>query len=113
MTIKEMVRVLRTRSRMTQAQFARALGVTRETVAHYEGGGMRPSLERLEMMAKLSGLSINDLLNVPSADQSAEKEQQNTEARANLEICLNSPQRPLVISFLETFSGRKSHRKGR
>lgn len=113
MTIAQVAVSLRKRTRMTQAQFAKALGLKqRETVAQYEGGTLRPSLDVMERMARLSGLSIQDVLHVPSIDEKAEQEHQNQTARANLEVCLHSHHRDVVIQTLATFAGRRPEPKG-
>lgn len=114
MTIAQVVVSLRKRAGMTQAQFAKASGLkTRETVAQYEGSTIRPSLQILEAMARLSGLTIEDVLHVPSIDEKAEREHENQTARANLEICLNSSVRATVIRVLATFAGRELGPRGR
>lgn len=114
MDIPDMVVALRKRAKMTQAQFAKACGLkTRETVAQYESGTIRPSLQVIEAMAKLSGLSVGDLLSVPNPEQSADRDRENQEARQNLEICLHGDRRRVVIEALEVFSGRTQRRKDR
>jgi len=91
---------------MKQAKFASALGVTHGAVRAYESGQMNPSFHVLEKMAKLSGLVVSDLLTVPTIKESHDRSLEDTTARANLEICLHTPSRELVVMMVAFFAGR-------
>ncbi len=106
MNLPELVKTLRNRSNMKQWQFAKAIRVTRGAVAAYESGQTNPSFKVLDKMAKLSGLSVSDLLTVPTVKESQDRVAEDTSARGNLEICLNSPSREMVLMFLAFFAGR-------
>lgn len=106
MRVSELVQTLRRRTNMKQWQFAKALRVTRGAVAAYETGQMNPSFKVLDKMARLAGLTVADLLTVPTIAEKQDRTLEDTTARANLEICLNSPNRELVITTLAFFAGR-------
>ena len=106
MDLPDLVRTLRNRTTMTQAQFGKAVRVTRGAIAAYETGQMNPSFKVLTKMAKLAGLNLSDLLTVPSVKDTQERLADDTTARANLEIVLNSSHRELVIKSLALFAGR-------
>lgn len=106
MTVSDLARALRSRSGMTQVQFAKALRITRGAVAAYETGQGNPSFLMLGKMAKLAGLTICDLLTVPTLKEAQDRAADDVAARGNLEICLNSPNRELVVATLAYFAGR-------
>lgn len=106
MNLPDLVRTLRSRTNMKQWQFAKALRVTRGAIAAYETGQMNPSFKILDKMAKLTGLTVSDLLTVPTIKEAQDRIADDTTARANLEICLNSHSREMVILFLAFFAGR-------
>lgn len=47
---------------MTQAEFAKAIGVSQPTVSDWINGRMRPSLDNLITISKLLHISIDDLV---------------------------------------------------
>ena len=56
------LKVARTMARMTQTQWAKAIGVTKQTVCNWEQGETEPRLTKLALIAKLSGMSAEQLL---------------------------------------------------
>nr|DAJ91480.1 MAG TPA: helix-turn-helix domain protein [Caudoviricetes sp.] len=47
---------------MTQTNWAKALGVTKQTVSKWEQGETEPRLTKLALIAKLSGMPAEQLL---------------------------------------------------
>jgi len=111
MNMNELVQNLRVRAKMTQRNFAKALGLKRrETVAYYESGRDNPNIHVLEKMAELAGLKLADLLTIPTTVEAEDRKQQDQTAKNNLAICLNNENRDLAIAFLAEFAGRRSRR---
>lgn len=56
------LKVARTMASMTQREWAKALGVTNQTVSKWEQGETEPRLTKLALIAKLSGMPAEQLL---------------------------------------------------
>ena len=61
-TLGETLKAHRTRCQMTQEFEAEALGVSRQTVSKWENGSADPSTTNLLALAKLYGVTAEDLL---------------------------------------------------
>ena len=59
--ISQNIRRLRTITAMTQEELAEQLGVARQTVAKWESGDAIPDLDNAAALAKLFGVSLDDL----------------------------------------------------
>ena len=67
MSIHRTIREVRERLKMTELQFADAIGVTRAAVQQWEReGGTAPARSRQKKVADLLGLSIAELMEQPS-----------------------------------------------
>lgn len=49
-------------SEITQADFAKSIGVSQPTVSDWIGGRMLPSVETLIVIARVTGLSLDELV---------------------------------------------------
>ena len=58
----EKLRALRRRQKMTQADLAAELGISKSAVSMYERGNREPELALLEKMADLFGVSVSVML---------------------------------------------------
>ena len=61
-TLGEVIRENRTRCKMTQEFVAESLGVSRQAVSKWESGASDPSTSNLIALAKLFGISPEELL---------------------------------------------------
>lgn len=61
------IRATREAARMTQAEVAGRLGVTRQTLIAIEQGKYSPSLELAFQISRLFGVAIDDLFHYPSS----------------------------------------------
>ncbi|MBQ8670508.1 MAG: helix-turn-helix transcriptional regulator, partial [Oscillospiraceae bacterium] len=61
-TLGETLKEYRTNCKMTQEFVAESLGVTRQAVSKWESGVSDPSTSNLLALAKLFGISVDDLL---------------------------------------------------
>ena len=59
---------------MTQAELARQVGVTRQTVIAIEQGKYSPSLEVAFRMARVFGVPLDDVFQYPAADRETDPE---------------------------------------
>jgi putative transcriptional regulator len=70
------IRSLRFRTgEMTQAELARRLGVTRQTVIAIEQGRYSPSLEMAFQIARAFGVPLDDVFQYPRNDEMAQGEE--------------------------------------
>lgn len=78
-SLGELLRENRIRCKMTQEFVSETLGVSRQAVSKWENGTTDPSTSNLIAIAKLYGISAEELLRSVSADFSSEKQNENTE----------------------------------
>lgn len=50
---------------LTQSEAAKALGISKSTIANYEKYITSPNMEMAEKIAALYGMSVNDIIFVP------------------------------------------------
>lgn len=55
---RALVHRVRTDARLTQAELAERMGTTQSAIARMEGGGVRPTLETLEKLARAIGSDL-------------------------------------------------------
>ena len=60
--LHEQIRCLRTARGMTQVEFAHRLGVSKQSVSNWESNNIQPSIELLEKIADLFGVTTDYLL---------------------------------------------------
>ncbi len=60
------IRVAREEAGMTQAELARQIGVTRQTLIAIEQGKYSPSLELAFQIARVFGVGLDDVFQYPS-----------------------------------------------
>lgn len=56
----------------TQEEVALALNVTRQTVSNWETGNAQPSIDKAIEIAKLYGLSLDELVGIPVKTQTSD-----------------------------------------
>ena len=62
---------------ITQVQLAEILGISQQTVAHYEVGRLRISVELLTVLAKTLSVSIEEIIEAPTPNSSTVTSQLN------------------------------------
>ena len=72
-SLGEVLRAERTRCKMTQEFVAESLGVSRQAVSKWENGVADPSTANLLALAKLYGVSAEDLLRQVASQEEAEE----------------------------------------
>ena len=61
--ISDVIKDIRRRHYLSQAAFAKRLGVTQGTVSQWENGLTRPNLDQLKSISAMFGISVDALLN--------------------------------------------------
>jgi len=65
--------VFRKEQGITQTQLAKMLGISQQTVAHYEVGWLRILVELLTILAKTLAVSVDELIEAPSPNNPAKR----------------------------------------
>lgn len=78
MQLSEKIQKLRKERGLTQEQFAAQLFVSRTAVSKWETGRGMPGMESLQMIARLCGVSLDQLLDVEEVLVAAEQENRET-----------------------------------
>ena len=63
MKLAENLKTYRQKNRLTQSKLAKKLYVSRKTVSNWENGRSQPSFQTLNILSKLYGISVDNLLN--------------------------------------------------
>ena len=66
--IPQILKACRKKANMTQAQFAKTIGIKRSAYAYYESGRTRPKIETLRTIAKVYGIDVNELISNKNSD---------------------------------------------
>ena len=75
----------RRRAGLTQLDFARALGISKNIVTHWEAGRVKPDLNLIPRLCGVLGLTLEDFFQQPSAgDRLTRREQALLEAYRSL-----------------------------
>ena len=70
MSFGENLRLMRKARNLTQEQFAEALGVSRQAVSKWEADSGYPEAEKLIVISRVLGVSVDKLLDIePEQDQ--------------------------------------------
>lgn len=77
---------LRKKQGLTQEQLGEKLGVTNKTVSRWETGTYLPPVEMLQMLSKLYGITINEIL----SGERLEEKQYREKAEENIITALNN-----------------------
>jgi len=89
-SFKDMLKYLRMRENLSQAELAKKLGVAKSTISMYEVGKREPDLKTLETIAGLFHVDMNFLLGKEPKEDTAYYI--NDEARELTEFIYNNPE---------------------
>ena len=67
MTTGERIREARMRAGLTQADLARKLGISYQSIGQWERNGRNPKYETMQKIAEALGLTMNDLFEIPKS----------------------------------------------
>ena len=68
-TFHERLRATRIEKGFTQEQLAKAVGVTKSTMAKYDRGELEPNVKNIKKIAQVLGVSVDYLLGIDDAEQ--------------------------------------------
>lgn len=91
-SFKEMLKYLRTRENMSQAELAEKLGVAKSTISMYEVGRREPDFETLEAIADLFNVDMNFLLGKDGSENDAEQYYINEDVRDYAQFLFDNPE---------------------
>lgn len=77
MNLPKRLAELREEKKLTQAQLAEQMNVSRQTVSRWEFGEVAPSVENLKKLSELYGVSVDDLLSDGPTPPEPQKERQD------------------------------------
>ena len=66
--IGNMIRYYRTQNKMTQAKLGKLLGISQQTLAHYENGYAEPNLDIIRKLCSIFNVSADELLEIESLE---------------------------------------------
>ena len=95
---------LRKERNLTQAELGEKLGVTNKTISRWETGNYMPSVEMLEELSTMYGMTINELLSGKKLSTEEYKEM----AETNIKETLKESTFSFVVMTKMTFSARSS-----
>ena len=93
MTFKEKLTILRKNKGLTQDEFAKAVGVSRQAVYKWENGNSYPEVPKLLEIKALYGISLDDLFDDSFEVAAPEKKKRS----AKKEISVEKIEAPVVI----------------
>ena len=88
--IGENIAALRKKAGMTQEELSEKMCVTAQAVSKWENGLSCPDLENIRSMAKLFGVSVDELLNGPKMVPELKSDEPETVAKRILHVQVNT-----------------------
>ena len=97
--LRENIYTLRRKAGLSQEQLAERLEVTRQTISKWEGGHSVPDLEKLQAMAAVFGVTLDELtgMELPMPRQQAPKP-----GKIGLALCIAGAVGLVVLAVLST-----------
>ena len=97
--LQENIYTLRRKAGLSQEQLAERLEVTRQTISKWEGGHSVPDLEKLQAMAAVFGVTLDELtgMELPMPRQQAPKP-----GKIGLALCIAGAVGLVVLAVLST-----------
>ena len=97
--LQENIYTLRRKAGLSQEQLAERLEVTRQTISKWEGGHSVPDLEKLQAMAAVFGVTLDELtgMELPMPRQQAPKP-----VKIGLALCIAGAIGLVVLALLST-----------
>ena len=97
--LQENIYTLRRKAGLSQEQLAERLEVTRQTISKWEGGHSVPDLEKLQAMAAVFGVTLDELtgMELPVPQQQAPKP-----GKSGLALCIAGAVGLVVLAVLST-----------
>lgn len=97
--ISEMIKEIRKKNYLSQADFAKKIGVSQGSVSQWEHGITKPSFEQLKSISAAFDISIDVLLNEGSIKATTD-DQRDPEAKILIEGIIQMPQKELKKALI-------------
>lgn len=97
---------LRKAAGYTQAELAQALGTTQRMIAYYEGPAENPPAALLPELAKLLGVSVDELLGIRPVRRTKKQHDSRLQRRLQQVEKLDLKERRQVLQLLDAFIER-------
>lgn len=104
--LKNRIKALRSSKKWTQAELAKKLNVSQQTIGSWEVGRAEPNSEALISLAKLFGVSTDYLLNGTES-----KSDPNLLIATHVDDDLTEKQKQEVLDFIEFIKMRDHNKK--
>ena len=100
MTLGEKINLLRKQNKLSQAEFAEKIGVSRDAVGKYERNDITPTIERVIRMSETFNVSIDFLVSNQEKEEELNKE---TVKRIKEIQKLPDSEKTTIISVIDAF----------
>ena len=97
--LRENIYTLRRKAGLSQEQLAERLEVTRQTISKWEGGHSVPDLEKLQAMAAVFGVPLDELT---GTQEPAPRQQAPKPDKTGLVLCITGAIGLAVLALLST-----------
>ncbi len=81
--LSEKIYTLRRKNRLSQEQLAERIGVSRQAISKWEGGLSTPELDKLKALSECFQITIDELTNDKSSNNSSDTTEQKKDDTAN------------------------------
>ena len=106
---------LRKERGLSQQDLANLSGLTQRMIVYYENEAVKPPIDKIEIIAKVLKININDLLSTSDEPLDIQNELSQIDARTlkKLKIILSLPkqQRHMIYSMAESFLEKSNKEK--
>ena len=99
MYLSKNIQLLRRQRRVTQEQLAERMNVSRQTISKWEGGHSVPDLEKLQAMAAVFGVTLDELT---GTEVPAPRQQAPISDKTGLVLCITGAIGLAVLALLST-----------
>ncbi len=97
--LQENIYALRRKAGLSQEQLAERLEVTRQTISKWEGGHSAPDLEKLQAMAAVFGVTLDELT---GTEAPAPRQQASKPDKTGLILCIAGAVGLAALALLST-----------
>ena len=99
MTKGELIKAARKNARMTQAELAKRMGISFQSIAQWENGLRDPKIETIKRIANALGVDVYELLGDADRELFVEGEASALFRGVGKDYSFSEPEKRLVLSF--------------
>jgi len=111
----ENLKRLRKKFGLTQEELAKLSGVSRRMITYYETNPAEPSIKRVEKIAKVLNISIEELVGYKKMDVNLKSNFSNIDSRTLKKfkqiLSLTPEQRHMVYAFVDSLTNKNKDKK--